>query len=107
MANELRRAKRYLLTAAAEIVDLSTGVCVSAHTSDLSLVGCYIDTLNPLPSGTAVKMRIAHDDETFFTFGTVVYSKSNMGMGIKFLKVEHNQSEVLRGWVNKLNGGDS
>ncbi|MGA7793924.1 MAG: PilZ domain-containing protein [Candidatus Acidiferrales bacterium] len=79
---------------------------VSAHTSDLSLVGCYIDTLNPLPSGTAIKMRIAHDDETFFTFGTVVYSKSNMGMGIKFLKVEHNQSEVLRGWLNKLNGGD-
>ncbi len=106
MANELRRAKRYLLAATVEIVDLTTHVYIGARTSDLSLVGCYVDTLNPLPPGTAVKMRIAHDDTIFSTFGTVVYTKSNMGMGIKFLKVEHNQLEVLRGWLNKLNGGD-
>ena len=107
MSNELRRAPRYSLTAIAEITDQNTGTCITARTSDLSVVGCYVDTLNPLPSGTAVKILIAHEDKTFVTFGSVVYSKSNMGMGIKFLKVELNQLEVLRRWLDKLNGNDS
>jgi PilZ domain len=65
MANELRRFPRYSLTAVVEIVDLNTGMRIIAQTADLSLVGCYVDTLNPLPPGTHVKVSIMHENETF------------------------------------------
>lgn len=109
MANELRRARRYSLTAAVEIADLGTGVCIRARTSDLSLVGCYIDTLNPLPPGTHVKISITHENETFTGAGTVVYSASNMGMGIKFLKSQHDQQSesVLQQWLRKADRSES
>ena len=50
-------------------------------------------------------MNIFHNNQTFATLGTVVYFNSNMGMGIKFLKVQHEQVEVLRGWLNNLKSG--
>jgi hypothetical protein len=102
MANELRRAPRYSLTAIAEITDLSTGSRIIVQTSDLSLVGCYVDTLNPLPAGTQVRISITHENETFASAGVVVYSRANMGMGIKFLKVQHDYLDVLRNWLSKF-----
>ena len=102
MANELRRAPRYLLTAVAEITDLNTGTCITAQTSDLSLVGCYVDTLNPLPAGTRVRISITHETEIFASAGVVVYSRASMGMGIKFLKVQHDYLSVLREWLTKF-----
>jgi hypothetical protein len=107
MDNELRRAPRYSLTAAAEVVDLSTGTHISAQTSDLSLVGCYVDTLNPLSSGTQVKITITHEKETFTSAGLVVYSISNMGMGIKFLKVQHDHLSVLQKWLREFDRNKS
>ena len=102
MPNELRRATRHPLTAVAEITDLSTGMRMTVQTSDLSLVGCYVDTLNPLPPETQVKIAITHKGETFTSAAVVVYSRANMGMGIKFLKVQHNQLSILRKWLSKF-----
>lgn len=107
MANELRRATRYPLTAFAEIVDLSTGVRINAQTSDLSLVGCYVDTLNPLPPGAQVKITITHENKTLATVGAVVYCLANMGMGIEFLKLEQNHLDVLRQWLNRFGRDES
>lgn len=107
MANELRRAPRYSLTAVAEVVDLSTGTRLSARTSDLSLVGCYVDTLNPLSSETPVKISITHKNETFTSAGLVVYSKANLGMGIKFLKVQQDQLGILQEWLSKFDRNES
>jgi hypothetical protein len=107
MANELRRASRYSLTAVAEIVDLTTGTRVSAQTSDLSLLGCYVDTLNPLPSGTQIKISISHEGQTFTGAGLVVYSSAHMGMGIKFLKVPHDHLSMLQEWLRKFDRNKS
>jgi hypothetical protein len=107
MDNESRRAPRYSLTAAAEVVDLSTGTRVSAQTSDLSLVGCYVDTLNPLSPGTQVKISITHKNETFSSAGLVVYSSANMGMGIKFLKVQHDHLGLLQKWLGEFGRNQS
>jgi hypothetical protein len=102
MANELRRSPRYSLAAVVEIDDLNTGMRISAQTSDLSLLDCYVDTLNPLPPGTHVKISITHENETFTSAGLVVYSRASMGMGIKFLKVQNHHLSVLREWLSKF-----
>ena len=55
-----RRAERFPIVAAAEIVALDTDTGFDARTSDLSVVGCYLDISNPLPVGTEIKVRRLH-----------------------------------------------
>ena len=107
MTNERRRATRYPLIAAVQIVELRTRASISARTSDLSLVGCYLDTLNSLPPGADVRLQIAYEGETFTTLGTVAHSTSNIGMGIKFRAIRQDQQNVLQRWIDQLSGNDS
>jgi hypothetical protein len=104
MAAERRRATRHPLTAGAEIIELQTETHIKARASDFSRDGCYIDTMNPLPQGTDVKLQITHEEETFTAFGTVAHSESNMGMGIRFTLVEPGQHEVLQKWLDGISG---
>jgi hypothetical protein len=106
MAAEQRRATRHALIAAAEIIELRTDTHFKARTSDLSLVGCYIDTLNPLPKGTEVRLQITHEEATFTALGTVTYSESSMGIGIGFTVVEPEQREILKKWLGRVSGND-
>jgi len=56
--SERRCATRSPFIAPIEMVEMCTGSRIQARTSDLSLQGCYVDTLNPLPVGAAVRLRI-------------------------------------------------
>ncbi len=102
MTTELRRALRYPIVTSVEVRELDTGIRVHARTSDLSIVGCYVDTLNPLPAGTGVELQITHDSETVTIGGVVAYCKNNLGMGIEFDSVRRNQLKVLRRWIDKI-----
>src|SRR6267154_446450 len=50
--SERREAPRRPFTASAEETDLASGARLSARVFELSLKGCYLDTLNPFPKGT-------------------------------------------------------
>jgi hypothetical protein len=56
--SERRCASRSPFVAPVELVDMRTGSRIPARTSDLSMQGCCIDTLNPLPIGAAVRAQI-------------------------------------------------
>jgi len=99
---ELRRIARYPLVAAVEIYELGSGACIQAQISDLSPFGCYVDTLNPLPHRTDVKLRITNEGETFTAVGSVAFSTARMGMGIKFTSVEQNQKKILEKWLDRF-----
>jgi hypothetical protein len=47
--SERREVPRYPFVASAEQIDVNTGTQLSARVSELSLKGCYLDTLNPFP----------------------------------------------------------
>lgn len=100
MTSEMRRATRYALIATVVTLELNTGTRMTSQTADVSAVGCYVDTLNPLPVGSTVKLWITHNNETFATIGTVVYAKSNLGMGIEFAATDHLQLGILRKWIS-------
>jgi len=95
-----RRAQRFPVVATAEIVTLDTDTRLNARTSDLSLVGCYVDIPNPLSVGTEIKLRLAHQDTTFTARAVVASSESNLGMGISFTSVESEQRRVLEDWLS-------
>ena len=99
-----RRAPRFQLVTAAEFVEVQTDTRFKARTSDLSVVGCYIDMPNPLPVGTEIKLSLEHQDGKFTARGIVAQSESNLGMGISFTAVEVEQNGILESWIAKIRG---
>ena len=58
MDNERRRAQRHPFIASAEVEDLAVGSRLPTRISDISAGGCYVDTVNPFPDGTGVRVKI-------------------------------------------------
>jgi len=101
---ERRSAPRYAMVLSADVVELPRGARLSARTADISRTGCYIDTLNPIPAGSQVRVRITHEVETFEAMGRVVYVSPGLGMGIAFLTVEAEQQSRLERWFAESGG---
>src|SRR5947199_4782983 len=51
---------------------------------DISLGGCYVYTFSPLPSGSAVALKIRTDAAEIAMAGKVVAFHPGVGMGIEF-----------------------
>jgi Ribonuclease G/E len=98
---ERRNAPRYPLVLAAEVVELPRGVKLNARTSDLSRTGCYIDTLNPVPQGSQVRVRITHRQDIFEAVASVVYVSAGHGMGVCFTQITAQQQATLDKWLNE------
>jgi PilZ domain len=79
-----RGAARYPLILVAEITEVVSGAKISARSSDLSRSGCYIDSLNPIPAGSTVRVRLVHHGESLEINAHVVYVSPGLGMGIAF-----------------------
>lgn len=99
MTVERRSAPRYPLVLAMEVVELPRGAKLSARTSDVSRTGCYIDTLNPIPKDSQIRLRITHHDEVFEALARVVYTSPGLGMGIAFETVTPGQQAKLERWL--------
>jgi len=102
-----RRAPRFPLIADVEIVDVSSGMTIKAHTSDFSRGGCYLDVLNPLPAETVVTLRLTKWRQTLETQAKVVYSSVGMGMGLMFGVLDATQRAIVESWLNELCGAQA
>jgi hypothetical protein len=93
--------QRIAFIAAVEVTEIATGTRLSARTSDLSRSGCYIDTLNPTPSKTVVRVRISHNNEELELPGRIVYVSPGLGMGVRFDdQLSTQQTYVLARWLS-------
>lgn len=101
---EHRTQARYSFTAAATILEPDSGAHIEAHTTDLCLGGCYVDTMNAFPAGTIVELRLTKDEEPFHSMATVVCSQPGVGMGLSFSSVEQDQFLLLEKWYAELRG---
>ncbi len=98
-----RSALRIAFIAAVEVTEVATNTRLSARTSDLSRTGCYIDTLNPTPSKTMVRVRLTHQGEELDVPGRVVYVSPGLGMGVRFNDdLTPAQLNVLDRWVSTV-----
>ncbi len=98
---ERRSAPRSSLVLAAEVVELPRGARLSARVSDVSSTGCYIDTLNPIPKNSKVRLRITHHEEVFEALGQIVYVSPGLGMGVKFESAPAEQQDRLARWLGE------
>jgi len=102
---ERRRTVRYVLVANAEAEDVANGLCLAARTSDISVHGCYLDTMNPFPHGARIRIHITKGHETFHSLGVVMYAHAGMGMGVAFTELDSAARQVLQDWIAELESG--
>ena len=99
---ERRSSPRYLLVATVELIEPVARIRLSGRTAEISLGGCYIDILNPLPKDSIVELSIHRDTGAFETWGQVRYVHEGIGMGVKFLDTAPEQAKILRQWIDEL-----
>jgi hypothetical protein len=75
---------------------------LAAHTEDLSLFGCLVETVDPFPAGTKVRLRLSYCGANVIAQGTVTYSRNNGGMGIAFTSIEPSSLPILDAWLDDL-----
>ena len=103
----VRRANpRYAFFAEAEAT-LRDGTSVPAQVSELSSRGCYIDTLEAIPIGTELRLRISDGIQSCEVPGRVIYMHSGYGMGIfgmgvVFGNVAAEQIGAINQWLRDL-----
>lgn len=101
-----RANPRFAFFAEAEAT-LADGTSVPAQVSELSSHGCYIDTLEPIPVGTQVRLRISDGTHSCELPGKVIYMHSGYGMGIfglgvVFGNVGGEQHSAVSHWLRDL-----
>ena len=104
-----RRANpRFSFFADAEVT-LRDGAEVRGQLSELSSRGCYIDTLEPIPMRTKLRLRICDGRSTYELQGKVIYMHSGgglgiFGMGVLFGEMGAEQHSAIEAWLGELAG---
>ena len=98
-SSERRSEPRTTLIAQAEVADIASGVKLSARVSDLSMSGCYLDALTPLPEGSDVHLRIAFNNERLALRAKIRFSHPGLGMGVQFEALTGEQIQTLHNWL--------
>jgi len=97
--NDRRKSARIPLVAHIEVLEEATDTRLKSRVSDISKDGCYLDMVNPLPTGTIVRLTITSGDTVFKARGKIVYSVPHMGAGVKFEQIEPSSLPVLEAWL--------
>ena len=105
MERERRRTPRYIFIASAELYEERIDERVASRVSELGLHGCYLDMMNPFPTGTLILLKIFAGDLTFQSKAKVVYATPNVGAGVEFLDVEAKYEYILHRWLDDLAKG--
>jgi len=103
-----RTNPRFSFFADAEVT-LRDGTGVHAQVAELSSRGCYIDTLEPIPSHTKFHLRISDGISTCELGGKVIYLHSGggfgiFGLGVVFEDMGAEQQAAIEAWLRGLTG---
>jgi len=101
-SSERRCATRSPFLAPVEMVEMRSGSRFQARTADLSPQGCYIDTLNPLAVGSALRLQIHRGGLSLDVLATVTSCHRGCGMGLEFGDMTSAQKLVLESWLSEL-----
>ena len=104
--NERRHSPRIKLKVPVEIYTEGATSPLRGATSDLSLTGCYIESIFPFPIGTNLELKLQLNDTLVF-LATVVTSDPQVGNGIRFTRVLPEDIEQLRVFLEDAEKSES
>jgi c-di-GMP-binding flagellar brake protein YcgR len=91
---ERRKNPRVKLNVPVEIHTETSAAPVHCATSDLSLGGCYVESMYPYPVGTCLDLKLEAGG-TLVISAKVVTSDPQFGNGIQFLRMLPEDRAVL------------
>lgn len=100
-----RRFVRHKISFPLELRDERSGAAMQTSATDISGRGCYIETLMPLPFGTAVKISFWIDTEKITTAGIIRASDPGVGMGVEFTGLDMPTQERFQHLIEKMDPG--
>jgi hypothetical protein len=72
---------------------------ITAKVTQLSMNGCYVETVSPYPIGTGLGVKVFTATEFFEGQASVVYVDADQGMGLMFRETRPYFLAVLRKWL--------
>jgi PilZ domain len=97
-----RRTLRYSFAVDVEMTDVVLEIHLTARTKMLSLFGCSVESSKLFPKGTTVRIKLSHRGMEVRALAKVVYSGSDLGMGVAFTSIEREDERILEGWIAEL-----
>jgi hypothetical protein len=99
---EKRESKRVPYPCEVEVHNVGSGVNpLNPRISDLSANGAFIDSINPLPVGTVLKIKFHTPSLVIDVKAEVVQAMPQFGMGVRFVDLSPQQklaiNEVVEG----------
>ena len=97
--NDRRHDARLKLRVPVEIQTDQSASPIRGATADLSLGGCYIETIFPFPIWTELNLQLSLTESTILIDATVVTSDPQVGNGISFIKMLPEDRESLKAFI--------
>jgi len=86
----------------AEIRQQGVDSRIWARLTDISLGGCYLEIMSPLPVLTYVNLGLILEEQHLNAKGQVVVSHPNFGMGVQFIDMSAADRKMLESWLAGL-----
>jgi PilZ domain len=93
--NDRRESERIRVSVPVEIQTDSGGSPTRCATADLSLGGCYIETIFPFPIGTELDLQLSIETVVLIT-ATVATCDPQVGNGIRFIGMLPEDRDALK-----------
>jgi hypothetical protein len=76
-------------------VDENSAMTLSVKVTDVSVGGCYVEMLAPLPLDSSVELTLDTAHGTVHARGKVINAQTGMGMGVAFTAISPDDYEKL------------
>ena len=97
-SKDRREHPRITVSVPVEIQTDASGSPIRGATADLSLSGCYIETIFPFPIGTNLDLQLSIDT-TILIAATVVTCDPQVGNGIGFVRMLPEDRQTLEAFL--------
>ena len=95
------RGLRFSFDATAEIApETSPKATVPGRVTELSLMGCFLETSASFDLKSGILLRVYEDSELFETQAIVLYTRPS-GLGLVFRGTKPRYRDVLQNWILK------
>jgi c-di-GMP-binding flagellar brake protein YcgR len=97
--NDRREHARIKASVPIELRIDATASRIRGATTDLSLSGCYIETIFPLPIGANLGLQLSIEATVLIAAATVVTCDPQVGNGIRFIRMLPEDREALEAFL--------
>jgi hypothetical protein len=102
-----RKFTRHRISYPLELRDERVNTPLRVNATDVSGNGCYVETIMPLPVGTALRVDLWIEQERLSPTGVVRTRDPGVGMGIEFTGLPEDSKKRFQAHLDKLNPGMS